>query len=184
MTAKYKFTAIDAFEFNIKELPAIVEDKVRFREWKKEFWESVEQRHQGLSAANGVYCFVIKHGGNWKPWYVGKTASRGGFKTECLKDHKIGLYAKVAAKSGKAHMVFFPLMKPGGGFSGNMTGAKAAIDKLEDQLIGRAVSQNSELLNTQGATLYKNMYVPGLMGTQLRGKRSGVARLAREIFGE
>ena len=184
MTAKYKFAVIDPVKLEIKKLPDIVEDKVRLREWKKEFWEEVEEHHQGLSAANGAYCLVIQHGENWKPWYVGKTVSKGGFKSECLTDHKVSLYSKMSKKPGRAHMVFFPLTKPGGGFSENMTAAKAAIEKLEDQLIARAVSRNSELLNTQGATLYKNIYVPGLMGIQPRGKRSGVAKLAREIFGE
>lgn len=179
MTAKYKFAVIDPVEFEIKELRSIIEDKARLKDWKKEFWEKVEEQREKLSTANGVYCFVIKHGQNLKPWYVGKTVGKGGYKSECLTEHKLGLYARVAEKSGKAHMIFFPLMTAKGNFSKS---GKSAIEELEKTLIARGIARNPDLLNTQGARLYENIFVPGLMGTQPPGPRNFEAKLARSIF--
>ena len=47
----------------------------------KRIWKKIERKNPGLSRASGRYIFSMKHGKNFKPWYVGK-AENTRFSTE------------------------------------------------------------------------------------------------------
>ena len=166
---------------NLTDLRSAVEER-HLPTWKKDFWSAVENVREGLSAAIGLYVFFLQHGENKKPWYVGKTSGKGGFKTEIFQNQKVDHYLSVVDKRGSAQMVFFPLLTESGKISRNASGKAKAIDWVEKRMISFALERNAELLNVKDTSFSKSVFVPGIIGTRRRGAPAQDAKLARAIL--
>ena len=157
-------------------------DEGHLPSWKKHFWEEVEKVQSGLSVGIGVYSFLLQHGKNVKPWYVGKTSAKGGFKAEVFQNHKAEHYSSLASRRGAAKMLFLPLVTESGKISKNTTGGKAAIERVERRLISFALARNNELLNSKDTRMESVVFVPGIIGTRRKGAPAPDAKLNRAIF--
>ena len=89
-----------------------------WRERRAEFWESVENKAEGLSKAIGIYVFSTRHGAIRTPWYVGKTVAKTGFRGEVFQDHKLShMWLPLSGASGAS--IWSPkLLLPANGFAG------------------------------------------------------------------
>lgn len=150
--------------------------------WKKEFWRSVEDVEEGLPTGIGVYVICIQHGKSIKPWYVGKTHAKSGFKVEVFTDHKLKHYSSLTGKNGSGLALFMPLRTTTGKLSSNTTSAKDAILWLEKLVISHSLKRNAELLNSKDTKHLSSVFVPGLVGVQPIGRPKADGKLARAIF--
>ena len=129
------------------------------KQWKSEFWKSIEsnQELEGLKNAIGCYVFCMKHGDTYTPWYVGKTENKIGFEGEVFTDHKYYIYQKLIEKDKTRHQpcfMFFPLMTyEHWNFSKNRSEGSKHIDWLETTLISMAYSVNRKLKNDKKTSL-------------------------------
>lgn len=153
-------------------------------QWRAAFWNEVEEYCEGLSSAIGCYVFCTTHGETAKPWYVGKTLNQDGFRGEVFEPHKVLHYQSVmtSRKRSKPHIFLFPLVTDTFAFSENRSGAESVVDWLETMLIGMALSQNPDIMNTGKTMLHRNVYVNGVLGPQFQGKPTHAASFARKLF--
>lgn len=158
--------------------------------WRRDFWHEVELSWEGLSAAVGCYAFCLKHGRTVRPWYVGKTVAKGGFRDEVFTPHKLDHYQTILApaetegayRRGHPCILLFPLVTDTWQLSANRSSSQPYIDWLETTLIGMALSQNPEIANTSKTRFHREVYVNGLIGGQFQGRRSNGALFARQAF--
>ena len=150
---------------------------------RKAFWDAVETKYPGLSAACGCYMFCVKATHGALPWYVGQT-SKNSFAGECFQPHKINHYnTAVASKSKiKPQLFFFPKLTPSGKFSKLSKNKQNDIDFLETYLIGLALERNPSLCNINKTAFLKNMYVPGIINAKAGQPTAAVVKV-KSILG-
>lgn len=73
---------------------------------------------QELEKAIGCYAFGLRNGASLKPWYIGMTVAKGGFRREVLQQHKRDHYDEVVKDHhGTPIMFLMPLLTLEGYFS-------------------------------------------------------------------
>jgi len=177
-----QFSVIDPISCDLSALSIALEQN-HVPSWKKQFWRDVEEKEAGLSSAIGLYTFGLLHGKSRRPWYVGKTSAKGGYKCEIFTEHKLNHYHLLLKKRGQPFFVFMPLRTSSGSLSKNFSGGATTIQWVEKRLITYALDRNPELLNRKDTRFPKEVFLPGLIGVQPKGKRSAQAQLARGLFG-
>lgn len=177
-----KFSVVDPISCDLSALSVAIEQR-HVPSWKKQFWDDVENKEEGLSSAIGLYTFGLLHGKSRKPWYVGKTSAKGGFKCEVFSKHKLNHYLDLKGKRGQAFFVFMPLRTNSGSLSKNFSAGSSTIQWVEKRLITYALDRNPDILNTKDTRLHKEVFLPGLIGVQPKGNPSSQVKLARELFG-
>lgn len=61
--------------------------------------------------AIGCYVFCMKYGGKIRPWYVGMTVAKAGFRGEIFQQHKLEIYNEcLDGRRGTPVMFLFSLM--------------------------------------------------------------------------
>jgi hypothetical protein len=152
--------------------------------WRTVFWNEVEDAWTGLSEAVGCYVFVLEHGHNKVPWYVGMTMAQGGFRAEIFQQHKLDHYTEILLRRGTPKILLFPLVTNGRSWrlSNSVKSSKSSILWLEKTLIGMALSQNPEIRNMRDTKHLKNVYLNGVLGEQFQGRPTGPASYARKVF--
>ncbi len=151
----------------------------------KKFWEDVDKRWAGLPGAIGCYVFSLSYRGKkHKPWYVGKTAAKRGFRAEVFQEHKKTHYKEVMEEyaNHSPALFLFPMMTDQWGLSRANTSEASTIKWLETVLIGMALSKNPEIRNTSETRLHRNVYVNQVIGLQWPGRPSRDASLARKLL--
>ena len=133
----------------------------------KEFWSDVERIQSGLSDAYGCYVFSVRASRGYRPWYVGKTQAKSGFKGECFQPHKLQHYMDALDQTKKGTPVIHHLarMTPNGKFSKPKRGTLNDIELLEVYLISLALSQNSDLCNVKNTNFQREVIVPGIVNS-------------------
>lgn len=130
------------------------------------FWDTVNNKIDGLAPSIGCYIFSIRAGKGILPWYVG-LAEKQSFRNECFRDHKLVHYNNVLAdrKKGTPLLTLIAkynakdyLVKP----TGN---THRDIRFLEKILIANCLSRNASLFNIRDTKLIKEMVVYGLLNT-------------------
>lgn len=77
---------------------------------QKLFWNNIALSYSNLHSAIGCYMFCLEFRGKTKPWYVGQTKARRGFRGEVFQPHKINIYNDCLRNyAGNPKMFFFTL---------------------------------------------------------------------------
>lgn len=146
------------------------------------FWDSVEDKHEGLSNGKGCYVFSIRTSGGstLHPWYVGKT-NKQTFCNECFKPHQRAHYwsALDRYKRAKPFIYLIPQITASGRYSQNTAGT--VIDFVEKYLIGLALRANDELLNKRDTKLYREIVLPGFLNSGKGNLGAGAADLRKSL---
>jgi hypothetical protein len=146
---------------------------------RRAYWESVDDKVPGLSAACGCYVFTVRG----KVWYVG-LAERQTFKNECYIPHKVLAYNEaLQIVSGTCSLIFIPKITLKGRFARPTVGKIKAVQLLEDMLLGLAISRNPKLTNIKGTKFPKNMVVPGIINTPQGTARSLSVQALKKALG-
>jgi hypothetical protein len=114
------------------------------------FWEydeTIIDNH--IDRKQGCYVFALRVGGGIKPWYVGKTKNRNGFKQEVFTDHKRGIYNDLLDTGVRGTPLLYFVAPPGG----KMKVRADHITEIERFLIAHAKERNDDLCNKQNARL-------------------------------
>ena len=156
---------------------------------RKKFWADAiyDPEYKELKTAIGCYLFCIRHGENYKPWYVGMTVAKTGFGREIFQPHKQAIYENcLTGHAGTPVWLILPLIADGDNarFSrARGTGAKT-IFWLERTLTGMAYARNRDLSNIKDMHHYKNIEVAGIMGTRDAGRPyTEITKVRRALFG-
>ncbi|SFQ44470.1 hypothetical protein SAMN05421853_1069 [Roseivivax halotolerans] len=157
-----------------------------------DFWEQVQEasarydyESQGLERAIGCYAFGLRHGDAMKPWYIGMTVAKGGFRREVLEKHKRDHYdAVIREHRGTPILFLMPLLTPEGYFSRNRKSAKPLIQWVEKMLFGVALRQNPECRNQRDTKYLRNVVVHGIFNSRPVGQQGPEVTAARRMFGE
>jgi hypothetical protein len=153
--------------------------------WHSKFWRDVEEYWEGLSAANGVYIFSIRHGAKSVPWYVGKTCSDKGFCGEVFQSHKLKIYREVT-KGRKGYPQLHLIAKveeTRENFCRYSDRSGRQIDQLETYLIGMGLTKNSEMQNDKKTSFHRSLEITGVIGPRYKGARTTDARTLRRVLG-
>jgi len=152
--------------FEIPRINGIVDNSAAS---KKSFWESVEKKCSGLSAACGCYVFVVKARRGALPWYVGRT-TRQSFKGEAFGAHQIIHYnhALVGKVGVKAQLFFLAKETPTGRFAKSSGNSHDDIEFLETLMFGIGLNRNHQLRNAKNTAFLKNLVVPGVLNSPQR----------------
>lgn len=151
------------------------------------WWDEVDEVAKcEVSRAIGCYMFVMGDR-NIKPWYVGKTVNRNGFREETFTSHKLNHYNEVIGEGyrGPPGLYLFPKITLSFVEDWRFCFGRshsAAIEWLERTLIGMAYSQNQELMNSRDVTFLRTVHVRGLLGKRPRGPRRGDISKARQAL--
>jgi len=164
--------------------------RTRTGHWRRAFWEDVEAADDGLSNSIGCYVFCLKTKLAVKPWYIGKTISKDGFRSEVFTPHKLSHYDEimqptiegVLRRNGQPSIMLFPLLTENWGFSSNRSNSVDTIEWLETALIGMALSRNPEIANTSKTRFHREIFVNGIIGVQDQGRPSRGASFAKDVF--
>ena len=156
------------------------------------FWEHVQRaseqygfKPQGLEQAIGCYAFGLRHGHTMKPWYIGLTVAKGGFRREVLQRHKRDHYDAVISEHRGAPIIFLmPLLTPEGNFCRDRTSTKPLIQWVEKMLFGVALRQNIECRNRRDTKYLRNVVVHGVFNSRPPGRQGPEVTAARKLFGE
>lgn len=57
-----------------------------------DLWSELEDRCEGLSTAIGCYMFCLRTHKQIRPWYVGMTLAKAGFRGEVFQLHKLNSF--------------------------------------------------------------------------------------------
>lgn len=132
-----------------------------------EFWDTIEESHDGLSTARGCYVFGISSSGGKRiaPWYIGKT-NRQTFDAECFKSHQRNHYSKAINyyQRARPHLYLIPQLTNSGRFSTAKVSNSIAF--VETYLIGFGLWANEELLNKRDTKLYREIELPGFLNSK------------------
>ena len=153
--------------------------------WQSKFWKVVEESDAGLSQANGVYVFSIRHGPKSTPWYIGKTCSERGFKGEVFQPHKIAIY-KACTKGRRGYPQIHLIAKveeTRENFCRYSDRSWRQIDQLETYLIGMCLTKNADLENDKKTSFHRSLEISGVIGPKYRGAQSKDARTLRRVLG-
>ncbi|MBI3221502.1 MAG: hypothetical protein HYZ46_00095 [Nitrosomonadales bacterium] len=145
---------------------------------KRDFWENVDTKVEGLPDAVGCYVFCVGK----KPWYVG-LAEKQSFKKECFQPHKINAFNSALDKmKGKPYLVFISKLTPNDHFAKPSVNGHKATKVLEDMLIGMALAKNDRLENIKGTKFMKELVVPRILNTpQGKAKKTSVQFLKKTL---
>ena len=153
----------------------------------RDFWADVVQERgdEGLVGANGLYLFSIKHGANFRPWYVGKTCSDAGFAGEVFQPHKIKHYKKTCKNyRGKPFLHLIAKVEGQRGNFCKVSGrSDAQIDAVESYLIGMAVAANPDLRNSQKTNFFRDLDIDGVIGPSYKGRPRLDAQTLKNALG-
>jgi len=140
---------------------------------------------KGLETAIGCYAFGIRHGDNYKPWYVGKTVAQSGFRGEILQQHKRDHYNSVIAeKAGQPVMFLFPLLTGGvWHFSRDRGSSGPLIEWVEKMLFGLALNRNPECRNLRDTKNLREVQIYGVFNSTQPGRSSEAMKAVRSMFG-
>lgn len=144
------------------------------------FWNTVEKRRRGLSAARGCYIFAIRAGGGIKPWYVGQ--SKTGFRNECFQPAKVNHYHDVVNNNvrGTPLLIFVARHTSGNNLSTTLSRKEANF--VEQYLINFALWNNPALKNVKNTSYLRTLQIPGLLNNP-SGKPSAGATLLHRTLG-
>lgn len=147
------------------------------------FWNSIPSKYASPEHAIGCYVFGIRYGAKIRPWYVGMTVAKAGFRGEIFQKHKLDIYNEcMNGRRGTPVMFLFPLITSGmDAFSTASKSKKKEIAWLEITLVGFAFRQNPELSNVRDMTFLKNVEVLGLLGKR-RGRPYREAQEVRKML--
>ena len=140
-----------------------------FKYEKRSFWEEVKQHStyiEDLETAKGCYLVCRKTDKTVKPFYVGKTFNKAGFKAEIFTPRNLNNYKNLGQhRYGVLEMILFPNVTKNRKVSTN-EGEQIlrAIDWFEVQLIQYAIERNPRLLNIANAKLLERIFVRGVKG--------------------
>jgi hypothetical protein len=152
----------------------------RERRDKKAFWDSVEEKENGLSDACGCYVFVVRG----RAWYIGM-AEKQGFKKEIFQHHKLLLYSEaLQAVNGRAEFLFLAKVTPGDRFAKpSRKYGHRDIRFLEKLMIGSALRRNPRLRNIKDTKLLREMHVSGLLNREPGEGRAITVQALRSAIG-
>lgn len=156
---------------------------------QRALWEETRLYDANLETSIGCYMFCIVNGKRIKPWYVGKTIAKGGFRAETFTNHKLRVYNECLSENkGRPRLFLFPMMVRDGSeddrFSLNRTEGSRVINWLERTLMGMALQRNPELWNIRDLTLPRSVTVRGIIGTASKGRPYTEVQEARKaLFG-
>lgn len=137
-----------------------------------------------LETAIGCYAFGIRHGTSLKPWYVGMTMAKGGFRAEVFQKHKLEHYnAVVEERRGTPVMFLMPLLTPEDRFSRDRTTTGPLIRWVEKMLFGVALKRNPECRNQRDTRFLRNVEVRGVFNSRRCGPAGATVQAARDMFG-
>lgn len=156
-----------------------------------DFWGQVQQASgeygygtKELELAIGCYVFGLRHGEALKPWYIGMTVAKGGFRSEVLQKHKRNHYDEVVKNNrGAPIMLLMPLLTPTGYFSLDTTTNKPLIQWVEKMLFGVALRQNIKCRNQRDTKYLRNVVVHGIFNSRPSGRLGPEVTAARKMFG-
>ena len=155
MPVRRKYDVFGPFE-----IPRIKNGRRVDRDRRKNFWDELEEKNEGLAFASGCYIFGIRAGQGAKPWYIGKATKT--FKQECFTDHKLVKYNQVLDQMKGTPILFLLARRtPTGKFAKNL-GAKES-EWVERELIHRCLDANDSLLNKRDTAFYQEVIIPGLI---------------------
>lgn len=155
------------------------------------FWEQIQEASEcygygpkDLERAIGCYAFGLRHGDTLKPWYVGMTVAKGGFRSEVLQKHKRDHYDTVVnSHRGAPIMFLMPLLTPEGHFSRERMANKPLIQWVEKMLFGVALRQNLDCRNQRDTRYLRNVIVHGIFNSRPPGRSGPEVTAARKMFG-
>lgn len=137
-----------------------------------------------LETSIGCYAFGIKHGDTLRPWYVGMTAAKGGFRAEIFQKHKLDHYNDVVAeRRGTPIMFLMPLLTPEDRFSRDRGASVPLIQWVEKMLFGVALKRNPECRNKRDTKFLRNVEVRGVFNSRRKGPAGATVSAARQMFG-
>jgi len=156
-----------------------------------EMWRKVQKASseygfykQDLEQAIGCYAFGLRNGDSLKPWYIGMTIAKGGFRREVLHQHKRKHYDEVVKDHQGAPIMFLmPLLTPEGYFSLDRTNNKPLIQWVEKVLFGVSLKQNIECGNQRDTKYLRNVVVHGIFNSRPPGRQGPEVTAARKMFG-
>lgn len=156
-----------------------------------DFWEQVQQASEQygsgsreLERAIGCYAFGLHNGDTLKPWYVGMTLAKGGFRSEVLQKHKLKHYDDVIKNHRGLPVIFLmPLLTPEGYFSRDRTSNKPLVEWVEKMLFGVALRQNIQCRNLRDTRYLRNVVVHGIFNSRPTGRPGPEVTAARKMFG-
>lgn len=157
-----------------------------------DFWRQVQEaserygsKSQELEQAIGCYAFGLRHGDTIKPWYVGMTVAKGGFRSEVLQQHKRDHYDEVIKERRGAPIIFLmPLLTSEGNFNRHRTSTKPLIQWVEKMLFGVALRRNLECRNQRDTKYLRNVVVHGIFNSRPPGRQGPEVTAARKMFGD
>jgi hypothetical protein len=139
---------------------------------------------KSLEQSIGCYAFGIKYGSSLKPWYIGMTIAKNGFRSEVLQDHKREHYNEVIKDhQGTPVLFLMPLLTPEGRFSRSRKKNKHLIEWVEKMLFGVAIKRNQECRNQRDTKNVRNVVVHGIFNSRPVGRQGPTVKAARAMFG-
>jgi len=135
-------------------------------DFSKDFWKTcVGKEDHDLPSACGCYMFALENGGNFVPWYVGKT-EKLSFQVECSSKNHFFNSEITYEHNGTPYLFLIPrLTASGKKFSKPTKGKLPDVDALETMLIGMALKKNKHLLNVKKTALLREIKVPGIINS-------------------
>jgi hypothetical protein len=152
------------------------------------WWREEVDCYDGESPARGIGCYMFTLGDKAiKPWYIGKTWCKGGFRDEVFTDHKRQHYNDApSGRRGPAQIFLFPLITrhfhEDWELSQDRTSTKRLINWLEKTLIGMALAQNPDLMNSRDTTFLRTVRLRGIIGRNPTGRPHGEVPAARRAL--
>ncbi|MDB5363726.1 MAG: hypothetical protein JWO51_5023 [Rhodospirillales bacterium] len=139
---------------------------------------------KGLESAIGCYAFGLKNGTNYKPWYIGMTVAKRGFRGEILQPHKLAHYnTVVGSKKGTPVMFLFPLLTGNWHFSRDRGDSVPLVRWVEKMLFGIALTRNPECRNQRDTKFLRNVEVRGVFNSRQPGRSSEAMQAVRSMLG-
>lgn len=167
------------------------EDRKKIPARQPSFWGQVQDASeqygfepQELEQSIGCYAFGLRFGDTIKPWYIGMTIGKAGFRGEVLQGHKRNHFDEVIREHrGAPIMMLMPLLTPEGYFGHDRTTAKPLIQWVEKMLFGVALRQNLECRNRRDTRYLRNVVVHGIFNSRPTGRQGPEVTAARKMFG-
>ncbi|MGQ3150385.1 hypothetical protein [Brevundimonas mediterranea] len=152
-----------------------------------DLWSELEDRCEGLSTAIGCYMFCLRTHKQIRPWYVGMTLAKAGFRGEVFQLHKLNSFNFVmnahATAMARPILFFFPLMTPTRRFSTAGSSGKPVIEWMERYLMMTAFARNPAITNVRDMAMLRRVEVPGLLGKRPGRPHSDVQSVRQALFG-
>lgn len=146
------------------------------------FWQEVEAREPGLSAAFGCFLFSCLSRGHSTPWYVGMATDKP-FQEVCFSSQAKKCYRKARklVPSATPHLLLVPIRSERQEFVIPERAHRAELRAMETCLVGLSMNRNPDLLN-QGLERYRKYAAAGEL-VQVRSKSTIDQRAFRQVLG-